>query len=542
MALLLAAGILLGTPAAAPGAEDGQAGAYEQAVSAVTGNLDADNEAEAATILAVQGLLDRIRTDLGEPVAIEQAAYLAAYQADFGNDALAEKVAELAAGHDAAMQADLTELRKMVSRNTMANRTNDPLTLSRALLGLDTLWVCIAAFLVFFMQAGFGMVEAGFIRAKNAVNILTKNFIDYCSASLMFFLVGYAFMFGQGNGFIGTSGFALSGLDPLVGNVQLWAFWLFQAAFCGAAATIVAGGMAGRMKFQAYLLYTVVISGLIYPIVGHWIWGGGWLSEMGFSDFAGSTVVHATGGWAAFIGTILLGPRTGKYVGKKIKAIPGHNIPLASLGVFVLWFGWFGFNPGSTVAVGNGAGFALVAMNTNLAAAAGAITAMVTIWVCAGKPDLGMIMNGCLAGLVAITAPCAVVSPVGALFIGAVGGVIVVLGALLLDRLRIDDPVGAVPVHGMNGIWGTLAIGLFATGEYSDFAGLFYGGGLGQLGIQALGTLSVTAFVIATMGIVFALIKATVGLRVSKHEEMRGLDIGEHGLEAYAGFQVFVTE
>jgi Amt family ammonium transporter len=281
----------------------------------------------------------------------------------------------------------------------------------------------------------------------------------------------------------------------------------------------------------------VIISGLVYPIVGHWIWGGGWLSEMGFSDFAGSTVVHATGGCAALIGAILLGPRTGKYVGEKVKAIQGHNIPLASLGVFILWFGWFGFNPGSTVSVGDGSAFALVAMNTNLAAAAGAITAMVSIWIAAGKPDLGMIMNGCLAGLVAITAPCAEVAPVSAIVIGGVGGVIVVLGTLLLDRLRIDDPVGAFPVHGMNGIWGTLSIGLFSVDT-----GLFYGKGAGQLGIQALGTFSVAAFVMVSMGIVFALIKATVGLRVSKHEEMRGLDIGEHGLEAYAGFQVFVTE
>ncbi len=417
------------------------------------------------------------------------------------------------------------------------------LTLEGLNVGVDTMWVTIAAMLVFFMQAGFGMVEAGFIRSKNAVNILTKNFIDYCSASLFFFLFGYALMFGAGNGFVGWDlgsggfGFALSGAPERVGTVQTPAFWFFQAAFCGAAATIVAGGMAGRMKFGAYLMYTVVISGLIYPIVGHWIWGGGWLSDMGFSDFAGSTVVHATGGWAAFIGTIMLGPRIGKYVNGKVKAIPGHNIPLASLGVFILWFGWFGFNPGSTVAVGDGSALSLVAMNTNLSAAAGAITAMLTIWAIGGKPDLGMVMNGALAGLVAITAPCAQVEPLAAMVIGGVGGVIVVLGALLLDRLRIDDPVGAVPVHGMNGIWGTLAIGLFATDS-----GLFYGHGVKQLGVQALGTFAVSAFVLVTMGIVFAAIKYTYGLRVSKEEELRGLDIGEHGLEAYAGFQIFVTE
>ncbi len=414
-------------------------------------------------------------------------------------------------------------------------------------MAVDTVWVLVSAFLVFFMQAGFGMVEAGFIRSKNTCNILTKNFIDYCSASLMFFLVGYAFMFGNGNGFIGWSGFGLSGVPDIIPGTNLpkWAFWLFQAAFCGAAATIVAGGMASRMKFHAYLMYTVVISGLVYPIIGHWVWGGGWLAEMGFGDFAGSTVVHATGGWAALAGTLLLGPRTGKFVNGGIKAIPGHNIPLASLGVFILWFGWFGFNPGSTLGVAGDGGnaAALVAMNTNLAAAAGAVTAMVTIWLASGKPDLSMTMNGCLAGLVAITAPCAFVSAPAAIAIGAVGGVIVVLGALLLDRLYIDDPVGAVPVHGMNGVWGTLAVGLFgqkSLGLAGD--GLFAGGGFGQLGIQALGVAAASAFVFVTMGLVFLLIKLTVGLRVGRDEELRGLDIGEHGMEAYAGFQIFVTE
>jgi Amt family ammonium transporter len=410
---------------------------------------------------------------------------------------------------------------------------------------IDTVWVLIAAFLVFFMQAGFGMVEAGFIRAKNTCNILTKNFLDYCSASLMFFLVGYAFMFGGGSSFIGMEGFGLAAGAPNPSGVPIWAFWLFQAAFCGAAATIVAGGMAGRMKFPAYLVYTVFISALVYPIVGHWIWSEhGWLAKVGFGDFAGSTVVHATGGWAAFVGAVLLGPRIGKYGNGKVKAIPGHNIPLASLGMFILWFGWFGFNPGSTLGVASDGGSAasLVAMNTNLAAAAGAIAAMVTIWLTAGKPDLGMIMNGCLAGLVAITAPCAFVSPWAAIVIGLVGGTIVVLGALLLDKLRIDDPVGAVPVHGMNGIWGTLAVGLFGQ-ETLGLArdGLFYGGGLEQFGVQALGVFTVTAFVLVTMGIVFLAIKKTIGLRVGRHEELRGLDIGEHGMEAYAGFEIFTT-
>jgi Amt family ammonium transporter len=419
--------------------------------------------------------------------------------------------------------------------------------------GIDTVWVLVAAFLVFFMQAGFGMVEAGFIRAKNACNILTKNFLDYCSASIMFFLVGYAFMFGEGNGFIGLSGFGLAGMGTANGgavavpNVSLWAFWLFQAAFCGAAATIVAGAMAERMKFPAYLMYTVMISGVVYPIIGHWVWGGGWLAERGFADFAGSTVVHATGGWAAFIGAALLGPRIGKFTPDgRAKAIAGHSIPLASLGVFILRFGWFGFNPGSTLGVeGQESLIGLVAMNTNLAAAAGAISAMITVWIVFGKPDLSMTMNGALAGLVAITAPCAFVEPWAAIVIGLVGGVIVVLGVPLLDKLGVDDPVGAVPVHGMNGLWGTIAIGLFCTPELkwdNMSAGLFYGGGTGQLGIQVLGTFASALFVLVAMGIVFFAIKSTVGLRVDRHEELRGLDIGEHGMESYAGFQVFITE
>ena len=413
-------------------------------------------------------------------------------------------------------------------------------------VGLDTVWVLLAAFLVFFMQAGFGMVEAGFIRAKNTCNILTKNFLDYCVASVMFFLVGYAFMFGSGNGLIGLSGFGLSGAENPSG-VPLFAFWLFQAAFCGAAATIVAGGMAERMRFPAYLMYTAVISAVVYPVIGHWIWsGGGWLAKLGFGDFAGSTVVHATGGWVAFVGAAMLGPRIGKYVSngkeRKVKAIPGHSIPLAALGVFVLWFGWFGFNPGSTLGVGDGSAIARVAINTNLSAATGAIAAMVTVWLLYGKPDLSMTMNGALAGLVAVTAPCAFVSPVAAMLIGVVGGIVVVFGVALLDRIGVDDPVGAVPVHGMNGIWGTLAVGLWGQ-ESLGLArnGLFAGGGLTQLGVQALGVFAVTVFAMASMGIVFYAIKRTVGLRVGKDEELRGLDIGEHGMEAYAGFQVFTT-
>ncbi len=411
------------------------------------------------------------------------------------------------------------------------------------IVGVDTLWVLLAAFLVFFMQAGFGMVEAGFIRAKNTCNILTKNFLDFCMASIGFFVFGYAIMFGTGNSFMGNTGWFLQNAQS-VGDIPLFAFWLFQAAFCGAAATIVAGGMAERMKFTAYLIYSFIISAFIYPIVGHWIWGGGWLAQLNFADFAGSTVVHAVGGFAALIGTIILKPRIGKYnKDGSANALAGHSIPLASLGVFILWFGWFGFNPGSTLSVGNGDLIARVAINTNLAAAAGGITAMITVWKMFGKPDLSMAMNGALAGLVAITAPCAYVEPMSAILIGAIGGIIVVLGVVFLDRIGVDDPVGAVAVHGFNGIWGTLSIGLFGK-QILGLAnnGLFYGGGLTQLGIQLLGVSVVVTFVIISMGILFKLIDSTIGLRVTREEELKGLDIGEHGMESYSGFQIFTTQ
>jgi Amt family ammonium transporter len=426
--------------------------------------------------------------------------------------------------------------------------------------GLDTVWVLIAAFLVFFMQAGFGMVEAGFIRAKNTCNgmveagfirakntcnILTKNFLDFCMASLGFFLIGYALMFGDGNGFMGfKSGWMLAGIGDTAGGVPVFAYWLFQAAFCGAAATIVAGGMAERMNFKAYLIYSFLISAIVYPIVGHWIWNSsGWLAAMGFGDFAGSTVVHTTGGIAALIGTMMLKPRIGKYgVDGKPKAIAGHNIPLASLGVFILWFGWFGFNAGSTIGAGNGFDIARVAINTNLAAALGGIGAMITVWFRFGKPDLSMAMNGALAGLVGVTAPCAFVEPWAACLIGLSSGMIVVFGVELLDKLQIDDPVGAVPVHGMCGIWGTICVGIFgkeALGLANN--GFIYGGNPTQLGIQMVGSFATVVFVLVTMGLIFKMIDVTVGLRVSRTEELRGLDIGEHGMESYSGFQIFST-
>ncbi|MBU4376527.1 MAG: ammonium transporter [Candidatus Omnitrophica bacterium] len=417
------------------------------------------------------------------------------------------------------------------------------MTITEINTGIDTLWVLIAAFLVFFMQAGFGMVEAGFIRAKNTCNILTKNFLDFCMASIAFFMFGYAIMFGSGNSFMGLEGWFLSGAKS-GSNVPLYAFWLFQAAFCGAAATIVAGGVAERMKFSAYLMYSFIISALIYPIVGHWIWGGGWLAKLNFADFAGSTVVHSVGGFAALVGTIMLKPRLEKYnPDGTSNVIAGHSIPLASLGVFILWFGWFGFNPGSTLSVGDGSLIARVAINTNLAAAMGGITALISVWRMFGKPDLSMAMNGALAGLVAITASCAYVEPWAAIIIGGIGGVIVVLGVVLLDKLHIDDPVGAVSVHGLNGVWGTLSIGLFgqkALALAND--GFFYGGGFTQLGIQLLGVVAVVSFIVVSMTIVFKIINVLVGLRVSREEELKGLDIGEHGMESYAGFQIFTTQ
>ncbi|MBN1797582.1 MAG: ammonium transporter [Spirochaetales bacterium] len=418
----------------------------------------------------------------------------------------------------------------------------DPASTNETLqIAINTIWVLLAAFLVFFMQAGFGMVESGFIRAKNTSNILTKNFLDFCMASLGFFMFGYAIMFGTGNDFLGLSGWFLIDAKSATGDVPLFAYWLFQAAFCGAAATIVAGGMAERMKFPAYLIYSFIISAFIYPLVGHWIWGGGWLAAMNFADFAGSTVVHTVGGMAALIGTILLKPRIGKYrKDGSANLIAGHNIPLASLGVFILWFGWFGFNAGSTIAVDpSGELISRIAMNTSIAAAAGGIAALVTVWIKVKKADLSMTMNGALAGLVAITAPCAYVDPWAAIVIGIIGGVIVVLGAFFLDKIHVDDPVGAVPVHGFCGIWGTLAVGIFGQ-EALGLAnqGLIYGGGFAQLGIQALGSLATIVFIVVAMGTVFKLIDLTIGLRVSREEEYRGLDIGEHGMQSYSGFQI----
>ena len=411
-------------------------------------------------------------------------------------------------------------------------------------LNLNIVWTCLAAFLVFFMQAGFAMVEAGFTRAKNAINIMMKNLMDFSIGTLAFFLVGFGLMFGATKGLVGSSLFGFSGIDPASSGWE-WTFLIFQTVFAGTAATIVSGAMAERTKFRGYLLYSLFICALIYPIFGKWAWGSlllgddgaGWLEGIGFCDFAGSTVVHSIGGWLALAGAIVLGPRLGKYTpDKKARAIPGHNVSLAALGVFILWFGWFGFNPGSTT-TGDGS-IGRIAVTTNLAAAAGAILAMFTAWAMSGKPDASMALNGALAGLVGITAPCATVSPVAAIIIGAVAGVLVVGSVIFIDKvLRIDDPVGAVSVHGVCGAWGTLSCGLFNLD-----GGLFYGGGAKQLLVQLVGVGTAFAWAFGLGLVLFLVIKHTVGLRVTPEEELRGLDICEHGMEAYSGFQIFSTQ
>ncbi len=404
---------------------------------------------------------------------------------------------------------------------------------------LDMIWLLLAAALVFFMQAGFAMVEIGLTRAKNAGNIIMKNLMDFSVGAVVFWAVGWAFMYGSSvGGFIGNSQYFIAGADNI-----LFRDWMFQVVFAATAATIVSGAMAERTRFVAYLLYSIVISGIIYPVSGHWIWGGGWLSELGFHDFAGSTVVHSVGGWAALVGAITLGPRIGKFVTQNgrttSKAICGHNLPLASLGVFILWFGWYGFNAGSTLS-GTDATMATVAVTTTLAASAGSIGAMILSWIKFKKPDVSMTLNGALAGLVGITAPTAVVTPSGALIIGVIAGLLVVISVQFIDsRLHIDDPVGAVSVHGVCGVWGTLAVGLF--GNTEQVQGLFYGGGFHQLGIQLIGVIAVGAWVLLTSTLLFGIIRKTVGLRVEKQQELAGLDLSEHSSESYSGFQIFTT-
>ncbi|MDZ7689870.1 MAG: ammonium transporter [Balneolaceae bacterium] len=403
---------------------------------------------------------------------------------------------------------------------------------------IDLLWIMIAAFLVFFMQAGFALVETGFTRAKNVANIMMKNLMDFGLGTIFFWICGFAIMYGTDFfGLFGTSNFFLSEAVTPNGQLDAWmyGYWFFQAVFAATAATIVSGAMAERTKFTAYIVCTIFITALIYPVVGHWIWGGGWLSNLGFYDFAGSTVVHGVGAWAGLVGTMFLGPRLGRFVKGKAKNIPGHSVALGTLGVFILWLGWFGFNPGSTL--GADLSMARIAVTTNLAAAGGAVAAMIAIWIKIGKPDLNFTLNGALAGLVAITAGCAVVSPASAILIGSIGGLSMIMGTILLEKAGIDDPVGAIPVHGFAGVWGTIAVGLFAQSPYStQFTGLFFGGSPMQLYVQVLGTVVVFFWTIASTYLVFKGIQLFHGLRVSPEEELNGLDQNEHGMTAYPDF------
>jgi Amt family ammonium transporter len=423
-------------------------------------------------------------------------------------------------------------------------------------VALDTVWVLITASLVFFMNLGFALVESGFCRAKNTVNILSKNFIVFAISCLAFYLFGWGLMFGNGSGFIGSEGlFAIGGSDnsPATGDayagaykaiawtgVPLYAKFFFQLVFAGTAATIVSGSVAERIKYLSFIVFSFLLVAFVYPVTGHWIWGGGWLATAGFWDFAGSTVVHSVGGWAALAGILVLGPRLGKYgPGGRITPIPAHSMTSGVIGCFVLWLGWFGFNPGSTMAADANA-ISHIFMTTNTAAFMGLLSATALNWMMDGKPDLGMSVNGCLAGLVAITAPCAFVTVPASLIIGLLAGLIVVFAVKLLDTLKIDDPVGAVPVHLFNGIFGTICVGLFAVDKITGAAtgnGLFNGGGATLLVAQLKGIAAVAVYTLVVSLVFWYLIKAVVGLRVSKEEEEEGLDIGEHGQVAYTGFK-----
>jgi len=420
---------------------------------------------------------------------------------------------------------------------------------------VDTIWVIFAAALVFFMNLGFGAVESGFARQKNSVNILSKNFIVFAVSSLGFLVLGWGLMFGDGNGFIGLEGlFMAGGADnsPAIGDayegvyssiswagVPLWAKFFFQLVFCGTAATIVSGAVAERIKYISFILFSLILTMFVYPIVGHWIWGGGFLADLGMLDFAGGTVVHSIGGWAALAGVIILGPRLGKYTKDgKIRPIPGHNMSLATIGAFVLWLGWFGFNPGSTMAA-DPVSISHILVITNTAGIMAILTATATAWIIIGKPDLGMSINGLLAGLVAITPACAYVSVTSSLIIGAISGILVVLSVMFFDRIKIDDPVGALSVHLVHGVLGTLFVGLFAQNGIAGITtpdGLFFGGGFDLLGKQSLGVISVAGFVFTISLLVWIMLKKTIGIRVSVKEEIEGLDIGEHGNEGYPDF------
>ncbi|MBA4017413.1 MAG: hypothetical protein C0483_09590 [Pirellula sp.] len=430
--------------------------------------------------------------------------------------------------------------------------------IAKLTVGLDTVWVMVCGMMVFFMNLGFGCVESGFARAKNTVNILSKNFVVFAVTSIFYWLIGWGLMFGGGEGddYIGKTGlWMVTGADnsPAIADyagdygsiswagVPLWAKFFFQLVFAGTAATIVSGAVAERIKYLSFIVFSALMAVVMYPVTGHWIWGGGWLADAGFWDFAGCAVVHSVGGWAAMTGAYILGPRIGKYgPDGKVNAIPGHNMTAAFIGCLVLWLGWFGFNPGSTMGVGDGSLLARIAVNTNAAGAMATITATATAWIVLKKPDLGMTINGCLAGLVAITAPCAWVTMNDSLIIGAVAGVFVVFSVMFFDKIKCDDPVGATSVHLGCGTLGCLAIGLFAEapaeGALAPAAGLFYGGGMTQLIAQIKGVAAVGVYTVVVSAICWLVIKYTIGLRVTAEEEIEGLDIGEHGHQAYHGF------
>ncbi|HYB99228.1 MAG TPA: ammonium transporter [Candidatus Limnocylindrales bacterium] len=420
-------------------------------------------------------------------------------------------------------------------------------------VAIDTFWVLLTGALVFFMNTGFGLLESGLCRAKNAVNILAKNFTVFAVSSLAFWFIGWGLMFGNGSPFFGSEGLLmLTGADnsPATGDayqgaysaiawtgVPLEAKFFFQLVFAGTAATIVSGAVAERVRFLSFIVFSAVLTAILYPVTGHWIWGGGWLAGQGFWDFAGSTVVHSVGGWCALAGILVLGPRLGKYTKDgKIAPITGHNMTSVFTGCFILWLGWFGFNAGSTMTVGNGVDIAHIFVTTNMAAAAGSVTAMLAAWLALGKPDYTMIANGCLAGLVAITAPCAWVSTPAAVLIGGIGGVLVVYAVLFFDKARIDDPVGALSVHLVNGVWGTLCVGLFASPDYSNGAALLENGRMALITAQLTGIVSVAIFTLVASFASWFAIKAIMGIRVSAEEEIEGLDAGEHGLSAYPDF------
>ena len=435
------------------------------------------------------------------------------------------------------------------------NKANADMTVK-----LDTAWVLLTGFLVFFMNLGFATVESGMCRAKNCVNILAKNFIVFAVTTLFYYALGWGLMFGNGTPYVGQEGlWFVLGADnsPAIADysgaykglswagVPLWAKFFFQLVFAGTAATIVSGAVAERIKYHAFILFSAVMAVVIYPVVGHWVWGGGWLQTMGFADFAGSTQVHSIGGWAALTGAIILGPRIGKYSADgKVLGIPGHSMMAATIGCLILWFGWFGFNPGSTMSL-NAEIISRTAVTTNVAGAVATLTATITAWMVLGKPDIGMTLNGCLAGLVAVTAPCAFITVPSAAVIGAIAGVMVVLGVLAFDRLKVDDPVGATSVHLLNGVFGTLCVGIFsdpkwiveATANTACKGGLLYPGqGTTQLMTQLTGVGACAGYVLVTSAITWYVLKYTVGIRVSAEEEIEGLDQGEHGNVSYHGF------